>query len=181
MKKFIFISLLMVFLASSVSAGIVPCGLSVDDPDQDGDQTVKCTLCHLLVMGKNIVDTLLLRIIPPLAVLFAVISGAYFILGAGYDSSLISKAKAVIWSVVIGLLIIYSSWLVVNLFFSVIGVADWTGLKGNWWQIDCSTSYVPPNYAIENSNQQPTAPNQAAAFLGITQPMANEEIPEPNF
>ncbi|MBU4351233.1 hypothetical protein L6250_03230 [Candidatus Parcubacteria bacterium] len=137
MKKVILISFLTLLIASNVSAGIVPCGLSQDDIDQPGDQTVKCELCHFLVMSKNIIDTLLLKIIPPLAVLFVIIGGAYFILGSGYDPALISKAKALFWSVAMGLLIIYGSWLVVNLFFTVIGVADWTGLAEGWWKIDC--------------------------------------------
>jgi len=137
MKKVIFISFLMLLIASTALAGIIPCGLSQDDPDQPGNQTVKCQLCHFLVMGKNILDMLLLKIIPPVAVLFVIIGGAYFILGSGYDPSMISKAKALFWAVALGLIIIYGSWLAVNLFFTVIGVADWTGLSNNWWQINC--------------------------------------------
>lgn len=137
MKKVIFISFLALLIASNVSAGIVPCGLHTDDPDQLGDQTIKCEFCHFLIMAKNIIDLLLLKIVPALAVLFTIIGGAYFILGSGYDPSLISKAKALFWSVSMGLLIIYGSWLLVNLFFGAIGVATWTGLSGGWWQINC--------------------------------------------
>ncbi len=130
MKKAILISFLALIVGSQVmAAGLVPCG--------GGDPEPPCELCHFFVMGKNVIDTLLLKIIPPVAVLFVIIGGTYFILGSGYDPSLISKAKAIFWSVGVGLLIIYASWLAVNLFFTVIGVASWTGLAEGWWKIDC--------------------------------------------
>ena len=132
MRKLIIVVSLLILAAApaALAAGLVPCG---------GDGEPACQLCHFFVMGKNIIDTLLLSIIPPIAILFVIIGGAYFILGSGYDSTLISKAKAIFWSVGVGLLIIYGSWLVVNLFFTVIGVASWTGLAPDgWWQINCS-------------------------------------------
>ncbi|PIR71560.1 MAG: hypothetical protein COU43_01940 [Candidatus Nealsonbacteria bacterium CG10_big_fil_rev_8_21_14_0_10_37_25] len=48
----------------------------------------------------------------------------------------IIQAKSLIWSVVIGLIIIYGAWLIVSLFFQIIGIAEWTDLK-TWWQIKC--------------------------------------------
>ena len=129
MKKIFFIIFLTLLLTSQVSAaGLVPCGGNAEPP---------CKLCHILVMATRIIDTILLKIIPPLAILFIVIGGTYFVLGAGYDPNLINKAKALFSSVAIGLLIIYGAWLLVNLFFGVIGVATWTGLSSGWWQINC--------------------------------------------
>ena len=36
-----------------------------------------------------------------------------------------------------GLLIAYSAWLIVNMFFLVVGVSDWEGFDGGWWEINC--------------------------------------------
>ena len=147
MKKIFVLAFLTLFLGTqALAAGLVPCGGSpscCESPDvptgcsNDPSCEPRCQLCHFFVMGKSIIDTVLIDIIPPIAILFVIIGGTYFILGSGYDPSLISKAKAIFWSITIGLLIIYGSWLVINLFFATIGVQAWTGLSQGWWQINC--------------------------------------------
>jgi len=129
MKKAIFISFLALIIGSQVmAAGLVPCG---------GQGENACTFCDFFVMAERIINFLLFTIVPPLAVLFVVIAGAYFILGSGYDPGLVIKGKSILESVAIGLLILYGAWILINLFFTMIGVADWTGLSGGWWKINC--------------------------------------------
>ena len=111
-----------------MAAGLVPCG---------GQGENACTFCDFFVMAERIINFLLFTIVPPLAVLFVVIAGAYFILGSGYDPGLVIKGKSILESVAIGLLILYGAWILINLFFTMIGVADWTGLSGGWWKINC--------------------------------------------
>ena len=146
MRKFTIIALLILAIAPiTLAAGLVPCGgspsccesLGVPPHCSAPPCEPRCQLCHFFVMGKSIIDTILIDIIPPIAILFVIIGGAYFILGSGVYPELISKAKAIFLSVTIGLLIIYGSWLVINLFFATIGVASWTGLSNGWWQINC--------------------------------------------
>lgn len=128
MKKISILAFLILFLATQVlAAGLVPCG---------GTGEPACTLCHFFEMAKNIIDKFI-SVVPAIALLFVVIAGAYFILGSGYDPRLIINAKAILWSITVGLLIIYGSWLAVNLFLNVIGVVEWTGLDSGWWQINC--------------------------------------------
>ena len=150
-KLFLIIFLIFFFLSlfvQQVQAGVVPCGLSEDDPDQTGDQTVSCQFCHLFVLFKNIVDFLLFKIVPPLAALMIAIGGFMYIFaylspaevlpgGGKGGPALLSQAKKLISSVIIGLLIIFAAWLIVNTFFMAIGVADWTSLTEGWWQINC--------------------------------------------
>jgi hypothetical protein len=127
------ILLLIIFLGSLISpliasaAGLVPCGGEGEDP---------CTLCHFFLMFKNIVDFVLFTLVPVVAVLMLVIGGFMFFFAGGSPEAL-SRAKSIITSTVIGLLVIYAAWLIVNTFFVIIGVADWTGLKGGWFSIDC--------------------------------------------
>jgi len=123
--------LLVIFLfpLTSLANGLVPpCG---------GDGQPPCTLCHLFQMFKNIVDFVLFSIVPPVAVLMLVIGGFMFFFAGGNPGNL-SRAKSIITSVVIGLIIVYTAWLIVNTFFAVIGVADWTGLRGGWFKIECT-------------------------------------------
>ena len=128
------VSLSLFLIPQQIQAGVVPCGLSEDDPKQDGDQTVPCQLCHFFVLFKNIVDFLLLPpfgIVPIVATLMIVIAGLYFFL-AGQDPAMLSKAKAILTSTLWGLIIIYGAWIFVNTFFLFIGVAEWAGFLGGW-------------------------------------------------
>ena len=104
--------------------GLVPCG---------GPNEPPCEFCHLFVMFDRIIDFVLFTLVPPIAVLMLVIGGAMFFF-AGADPALLSKARAVLSATVIGLLIIYGSWLLINAFFIAIGVSAWTGL-GTWFEL----------------------------------------------
>ena len=111
--------------------GLVPCGTP----------GCPCTFCDIFVMFDRIVDFILFRIIPPVAALMLAIGGFLYILafanpeGAGPER--LSKAKTLFKAVMIGLLIVYAAWIIVNTFFMMIGVNDWTGLREGWWTIEC--------------------------------------------
>lgn len=122
----------------SWAAGLVPCGGQGEPP---------CQFCHLFVLFKNIVDFLLvpsplnnnIPLVPLIATVMVVIAGVMFMLAhleAIGKPDWINQAKSLLWAVFWGLIIIYGAWLIVNLFFQIIGVQTWTGLE-NWWQIDC--------------------------------------------
>jgi hypothetical protein len=128
-KIFLIISLgtLIVGPLIALAQPLVPCDITTGNP---------CQFCHIFVLFRNILDFLFFRIVPPLAILMVATAGMYFIFAGGQVSN-IEKAKSILQGTVISLLIIYGAWLVVNLFFMVIGVADWTGLKEGWFKIDC--------------------------------------------
>ncbi|MCD6528393.1 hypothetical protein J7K44_02025 [bacterium] len=128
MKKisliFLLTSLLLPF-TQVLAAGLVPCG---------GKGEAPCQLCHFFLMFDCIVRFVLFRIIPPLATLMLVFGGAKFLL-ASENPQQAEQGKKIITTVVIGLIIIYGAWLLIGMFFSIIGVAEWTGLK-SWYQLD---------------------------------------------
>ena len=142
MKKVFLIILLagIIFVPlASLAAGLVPCGGEGESP---------CQLCHLFVMFDNIIKFLLVpcslnggaALVPLVAVLMVAIGGFMYIFayvgGVGKGPGMLSAANSLFAAVAIGLLIIYGAWLVINLFFTIIGVQEWTGLK-EWWKIDC--------------------------------------------
>lgn len=125
--------------------GLVPCGT---------EETMPCQFCHLFVMLKGIIDFFLL---PPtglvfiIGVLMLVVAGATFIYGtliSPGNPQLVSDAQRIMTSTIVGLVIVFGAWIFVNAFFLLIGVADWTGLQGGWFQIECDihlpAGYVPP-------------------------------------
>ncbi|MCX6760801.1 MAG: pilin [Candidatus Nealsonbacteria bacterium] len=129
MKKLLpvlFVALFFLFSANSVLAAttcggpIVPCGGMDGTTPQSA-----CKFCHLFVLFNNLIQFLLLCIVPPIAVAGIVLAGVYFIFSGGNPGS-IQKAKDIIRAVLIGLFIVFTAWLLVNLFFTYINVSTWT-------------------------------------------------------
>ncbi|SRR6056297_149129 len=132
--------------------GLVPCG----------GEKVPCHFCHIFVLLNEVLNFIWFTIVPPLAVLLGMIAGFYFIFSGG-DPKKIEKARGIGISLVIGLFLIYGSWIIVNVFFTVFDVKDWTGLgSGGWSEVNCeigdssedfqtSCSFVPT--AAECSNR----------------------------
>lgn len=139
MKKaflIIFLSLLFSFFIPNLvwaggtgcpTEGLVPCG-NVD--------TCPCELCDFFVMLDRIIDFLLKYIVPSLAALMIAIGGGMYIISRG-DPEMLGRAKKLFTAVVIGLVIIYGAWLIVNLFLTVIGATVWQGPGQGWWIINC--------------------------------------------
>lgn len=118
------------------AAGLVPCG---------GPGEKACELCDFFVMLDNIIDFLLLRIVPALAALMIAIGGGMYIISRG-DPAMLSRAKRLFTAIVIGLVIIYGAWAIVGVFLMTIGLAEkpvnWYAIYRYWWEdglfiIDC--------------------------------------------
>lgn len=137
-KAIFFLTFCFLFLANTVLAqgpceivhteGIVPCSLTGAN---------RCTLCHFFEMLNRIVNYILFCLIPPVAVFMLVIGGFLYI-GAVFEFlpggiETVSRAKRLFVSVIIGMLIAYSAWLIINLFLLAIGYRN----RANWWQIQC--------------------------------------------
>lgn len=101
------------------------------DPEWEG-----CKLCDFFVLGNNVLKFLFLTLVPIGAVIMFVVGGFMFLVSAGNPGQL-DQGKQIIKTTVIGLIIIYGAWLAVDFFFVAIGVANWTGLQGGWFIINC--------------------------------------------
>jgi len=128
--------------------GIVPCELT------------QCTLCDFFRMLDRIVNYILFCIIPYLAVFMLVLAGLLYVgalfefLPGGFET--VSRAKRIFFSVLIGMFIAYSAWLIINLFLLAIGYRN----RNNWWQIQCGQSAQPQFVAQPPINP---APNNLSA------------------
>ena len=127
-KIFFLISLLALVPVFAYGAGLVPCaGI------QAQGQQPACTLCHLFVLLKNIIDLVIFKLVPPTAFLMLVIAALMFIFSMDSPSR-VSTAKKIISSVMIGLIIIYASYSLVGWMLVSIGLADWTQhIYKSWW------------------------------------------------
>lgn len=137
MKKLVIVGLLFAValsftpLLSFAQGGLVPCG--VGNPGDPG--YVACGLCHLFQLVNNIINLVMFTFIPIIAPIFIVIGGIYFLIGRGSPETY-TKGKTVLTATVVGLIIVYTAWVLLNTMLTFLGVASWTGL-GNWWQIEC--------------------------------------------
>ena len=129
---------LIVSLPNLAQAGLVPCGLSEDDPEQPGDQTAPCTFCHFFALIDNIVKFVLFRIVAPIAVLMLVIGGIMLFFAGGSPGTL-NKAKSILISTAIGLVVIFSAWVIINTVLTFPGLvsADFGWNPEDWFKVEC--------------------------------------------
>jgi len=168
--------------ADVIYKGLVPCGKSKPSQGESNLVTMPCQFCHIFVMLKGILDFLLVDVVIPVAVLMVVIGGVMFFLSSG-NPGMVGKANSLLTSTVTGLVIIFGAYIFVNTFFLFIGVADWTGLRGGWFKIDCPIvspqTYTPsPSLALASPNGSNFSANIGEEFnvnLGLnpTQPISN--------
>ena len=130
MKKIFLIIFLFLFLGiGQAQAALVPCGPGTDKKD--------CEFCDIFVMSSGILEWIFKFIVPTVATLMFIIGGLLFIF-AGAKAEMFNKAKGIITAAVIGLLIIFGAWVIVNTVFDKIEVV---GLKSGWrwYDIQCKT------------------------------------------
>ena len=117
----IFISSLFIF-NSVLAAGLVPCG-GKDEP--------ACAFCDLFKLGQNIIN-FLMGISTILAVAFIIYGGIMMMVNSGNPGKL-KESQGIIWSAVMGVVILLSSWVILNTFFNLLT----GGLNWPWHTIQC--------------------------------------------
>jgi len=124
-KIFLIIYLVaIVFIgSSSVQAGfvtdpIVPCGTKASPSS--------CTLCHLWHLASNIINFISFNLAIPIATLLFVVAGILFLTSGGNEQR-VGLAKSIFTSVVIGLLIIFCSWLLIDTLLKTIASGTFSG------------------------------------------------------
>jgi hypothetical protein len=150
----LFFTLTLVFLPLfSAQAGVVPCGLHSDDPSMDGDQTLPCTLCHL-ILGVFNIFTWFKNILITVAAVGIFIAGVMYIISAG-NEEMMKRAKDFLATSLIGFTIVLCAWLIVNITMWAISAregSDREALIGqvNWYTFTCDTK----SSALDSSTNQ---------------------------
>ena len=107
------------------TGGFVPCGT-------DG---CPCEFCDLFVMINGIIKFVMFTAVPIVATLMLIIGGAMFLF-AGAKPDILSKSTGIITAVVIGLVVIFAAWVIVNTVMTKIGIIESSSFL-NWWKIGC--------------------------------------------
>ena len=110
------------------TGGLVPCGRDWDDPSTTWIETDDCNFCFLMMMVNDLMNFLIM-IVSAVAVLALITTGLMFITSSG-DSERKNQAKTTFKYVLIGYIILFTSWIVVDFLLIAWGYLD--PLGGEW-------------------------------------------------
>ena len=129
---FIF-SFLLSFSKDASALQLVPaCGEGTSISD-------RCTLCHLFIGMKEIIDWGR-NILVIVAVVAIVAGGIMYIISAG-DEKMMSSAKGIIKQALWGVLIVLGAWVIVNTTMVVLGTnLNALSITSSWNEFSCSTT-----------------------------------------
>jgi len=113
------------------SAGFIPCGRNTNDPATAWNECSDCTLCSLLLMGQLSIE-FLVKVAGVAATLAIILSGFLYVLAAG-RTDLISKSKSMIKYTLIGFIVVFVAWTIVDSLLMTFGYIDPIG--GSWYTV----------------------------------------------
>src|SRR3990167_5657353 len=116
---------------------LVPCGTSANPAE--------CTRCDLFRLFKNIIDFVLIGLMPPVAAILFV-WGGFLILMGGANPGWITQGRTIFWNTFMGVVILSSSWLITN---TIINSLANTGVTEKatgtpWYQFECKETVRQP-------------------------------------
>jgi type IV secretory pathway VirB2 component (pilin) len=123
--------LIMPLLVGAVGEkGLVPC------------EAGKCTFCDLLTMLQNILNFITKYVLVTGAIIFLVVGGFNMITSGG-DARKYKKGWDIIRATLIGIIISFSAWFLVNTVLNILAVKE-NGERMNlpWDKIECN--YISP-------------------------------------
>ena len=138
LRTFLLIGFLLCFIfllapEAANAQGLVACGGADQNP---------CQLCDIFKLVKNILDIFIFPFVPIIGALLLAVGGFFMFIG-GANPQWLSRGKSILIATIVGLIIVYTAWLVINTFFTFFGVASWVGPGGGWWEIDCAIPTAP--------------------------------------
>ena len=113
-----FITISAVYAAGDM--GMIPC------------EGVGCRACDFVSLGNNILNWFVLIMAGIIALMFAF--GGFTLLMSGGNSGKVTEGKEMMSNAVIGLVIVLSSWLIVNTIFKYMVGGNF---RGKWYEIVC--------------------------------------------
>ncbi|MDO8557863.1 MAG: hypothetical protein Q7S09_01570 [bacterium] len=118
---------------------LVPCGRSDQCGmlDTDGSPCDECQFCDLFRLVQNILLFTVFELIPPIAIFFIALGGLLILLSAGNESRR-SQGKAVLRTTIIGIIVIFTSWIIINTVIKTFAVNLAGGSGTTWYTFSCS-------------------------------------------
>lgn len=99
-----------------------------------------CGRCDLFKLARNVMDAIVIGVMPPVAVIMFVWAGFLIILGGAVPSQ-IKKGQSIFTATAAGIAIMLVAWIGVNFFLKSFAVDD---ISTNWFTITCTESAYTP-------------------------------------
>ena len=103
----------------------------------DGKVVAACGLCDFFTLIKNIFNFIAFNLAPPLAGFLFLLAGFFFLTSGGSEEQA-GRAKKIFTNTIIGLVIIFTSWLIVNSIIQIIGKNVDGFQKETWYDFKCT-------------------------------------------
>lgn len=125
----VLIGLSFLVYSTAVARGLVPCG---------GTGEEQCTICHF-VIGISDIMNYIYRIVFVIGIAIFAIAGVMYTVSAG-DSGMTEMAKKAMKNAVIGIVVIFGAWLIVNTTLRLLGTKTNLGIEGagKWNEFQCA-------------------------------------------
>ncbi|MDO8592916.1 MAG: pilin [bacterium] len=162
MPKFIKLSIICLLLINVFSVGILTVGAEGLLPDRTGpdcpDSSTNCGNYTLNDMASAAVkiSTFILGLVGSLALLAFIVGGLMWLLSAG-NPEWVTRGKQAIIGAVVGLVIVFTSYMIIQLVFSALGVP---GAEQGGWSIS-SWFKSENNTSSTDANSRQSAAQQA--------------------
>jgi len=155
MKKNIFLVLIILGLVLPIVSFAAAPNFNFNDPLVICGRAGKsdCTLCDIFKMAQRIIDWITAIILLASPILIGV--GGGMILMAGANPKLLDSGKAIIKNVIIGIIIAFLAWVVIDMVFNQL--ADQGRFPWPWNKIECEGGGI---------NETPTTPTTPPADTG---------------
>jgi len=114
------------------TGGLIPCGREWDDPDTPWNDKAPCDLCHLILLVNEIMN-FLAGLAFVIALLALIVTGFLLLTSAG-NSEKINNAKTNLKWIILGIIIIFFAWFIVDFLLTAWGYIDPLGGK---WDVVC--------------------------------------------
>lgn len=162
---------------ANAAAGLVSCGLSSQDKPETPEVEGMCTTCDILKMVKTVIDFVTFTVTPIVATLLILIAGFILILG-GASPEIIGTGKKMFTNTIIGVVIIYSSFMIANFFIKSFA-GDWDTAK-SWFKLDCKEPVFPTPAPDTGGGSGGTGgPNSGTPIGGLTANGFRNSMSEP--
>ena len=154
-------------VASAVSwFPLVQCGhTSVADggtPGYPPEYYQPCGRCDLFKLGRNLMDALVIGLMPPIAVIMFVYAGFLILLGGALPAQ-IKKGQGIFKATAAGIAVMLIAWIGVNFFLKSLAVDD---ISNNWFTITCSETVSGTSTSAGTGTGPGTSAAAACLYTG---------------
>lgn len=128
----------ILLMPAVVSAqGLVPCGQTVCVTPTTCSVPNPCRICHFFVLTDNVIDFVLFQVTLPLAVIFIIYGGILMVTAAGSEPQIVKGKNFLKWTVM-GMVIAFAAWIIINLIISTLVPAGFNfTFGGSWFSYSC--------------------------------------------